>query len=438
MPIRATLLVIAVLLAAPSLAEERPPIVITDPSANRYRAAVQEFARLGSAGDSARELREAIGRGLEFSGLFDRIQDAAFLSPVVSQPLHTDQPVVCPNWAQIGADALVQGEIEERTSDLRVEFRVLDVARGCLSQLRKRYRGTREDLDRLGKAIADDVVGAFTGARGVSDTEIAFVSNRQRKQGGLGDGRGRGPPPRRHRQPLHQLLPQLVAQRRGHPLHVVPLPPSASHLHADPRGVGRQVASCAHSTPASLLPRGVLARWRGGRPGHEPGRCRGDLRRGSRRERPAPSHPEPGHRRLAHVVPGRQAPGLRLGPGRRAPGLRDEPGRQRRATADLPGRLQHGAGLVSRRALDRLREPGRRPAGHLADRSGGAGERPARHPPPWRREPQLVSRRPDRGFQLHPAGTGRPVRGGRERRESAAAHPGWGRRHVPTWGPYRR
>ena len=35
-----------------------------------------------------------------------------------------------------------------------------------------------EDLPRVGRAIADDIVGAFTGTPGVADTEIAFVSDR--------------------------------------------------------------------------------------------------------------------------------------------------------------------------------------------------------------------------------------------------------------------
>lgn len=161
-------------------AEERSPIVITDPSAKTYRVAVQRFAPLGRETDAGvtPALRSAVEAGLEFSGLFTPLQAAAFLGPVESAPLAGGRRVVCENWSQIGTDALVQGEVAMGTAALRIEFQVLDVSRGCRKLLRKRYRGAPEDLPRVGRAIADDVVGAFTGTPGVADTEIAFVSNR--------------------------------------------------------------------------------------------------------------------------------------------------------------------------------------------------------------------------------------------------------------------
>ena len=58
-----------------------------------------------------------------------------------------------------------------------VEFRVWDVAR-CRALLTKSYRGGASDMPRIARRIADDVVEAFTGKRGVASTEIAFVSTR--------------------------------------------------------------------------------------------------------------------------------------------------------------------------------------------------------------------------------------------------------------------
>jgi TolB protein len=86
--------------------------------------------------------------------------------------------VVCTNWRQIGTDALVQGEVQATSDEARIEFRVLDVSRGCLRMVRKRYTADRRDAGRIGSAIADDIVGLFTGHPGVSDTEIAFISSR--------------------------------------------------------------------------------------------------------------------------------------------------------------------------------------------------------------------------------------------------------------------
>jgi len=174
------LLLAIFLSSAAARAADPPPIVITDPSEKTYRAAIQEFlptTQLG-ADQLATKIGERIRAGLTFSGLFTIVDPKAFLEPVRSAPLDHGPPVVCPNWRQIGADAVVQGEVRVEGIDARIEYRVLDVSRGCLRMVRKRYTAAQSDAERVGSAIADDIVGLFTGNPGVSDTEIAFISSR--------------------------------------------------------------------------------------------------------------------------------------------------------------------------------------------------------------------------------------------------------------------
>jgi len=167
------------LAGAPAAAQGRAPIVITDPGGKRFRAAVLRFAAANATSQAAAaEVRKGLEDGLAFSNLFEAIDEAAFLEPPVSPPLDPEPAVVCPNWRQIGADALVQGELRAGATSLEVEMRVVDVSRGCQRLLRKAYRVDPGERRRVGKAIADDVVGAFTGTPGVADTEIAFVSDR--------------------------------------------------------------------------------------------------------------------------------------------------------------------------------------------------------------------------------------------------------------------
>jgi TolB protein len=163
----------------PAPAQGRAPIVITDAGTKRFRAAVLRFAAASATSQGAAvEVRRGIEEGLEFSNLFESIGEAAFLEPVLSPRLDPEPAVTCPNWRQIGADALIQGQLEASAGALRVEIRVVDVSRGCQRLLRKAYRVDPKEQRRVGRAIADDVVGAFTGVAGVSDTEFAFVSDR--------------------------------------------------------------------------------------------------------------------------------------------------------------------------------------------------------------------------------------------------------------------
>ncbi len=168
-----------VLAAAFARAEERPPIWVTDPGEREYKAAIQRFSDRRAVPQLAdgTSLRGDIRESVDFSPLFESLDPKAFLGPDESQALDAPQPPVCSQWSDIGADALVEGEIRSGSQGVVVEFRIWDVAR-CRGLLRKRYFGAQADLPIIARRIADDVVREFTGASGVSSTEIAFISDR--------------------------------------------------------------------------------------------------------------------------------------------------------------------------------------------------------------------------------------------------------------------
>jgi TolB protein len=158
--------------ATPARAQEgegaRPTVIVTNASGRAFAIATQEFAA-GGGMDTAR-LRADVGSALEFSGLFRSLDPAAFLGPRTTTSLGSD--VDCGSWRQIGADAFLEGV----ASGASIEVRAWDVAR-CRAVLTRAY-APGGDPRRAARRIADDVVEAFTGRRGVSSTEIAFVSTR--------------------------------------------------------------------------------------------------------------------------------------------------------------------------------------------------------------------------------------------------------------------
>lgn len=177
MPARSLSPMVAVLagvaLAAAAAAQDRPAVIVTDPTAGSYRAAVQEFAA-GADGLDTLRFRQELSDALDFSGVFRSIDLAAFLAPRRTSSLTGS--ISCPDWSPIGADAVVEGVTSGGTT-LAIDFRIWDVAR-CTPLLHKRYTGGRTDSRRIARRIADDVVEVFTGRRGVASTEIAYVSTR--------------------------------------------------------------------------------------------------------------------------------------------------------------------------------------------------------------------------------------------------------------------
>ena len=168
---------LAALAVATHAGAERAPVEIVGSEGKTYKIAVQRFADSGANAKTADELRDKVTRALEFSGVFTKIDDSAFLGPVTTPPGREDAPLDCQNWSQIGADGLLEGEIERRADGVGISFRVWDSAQ-CRRLVRRRYQQSGANLDATARRLADDVVEAFIGVRGVSGTEIAYVSDR--------------------------------------------------------------------------------------------------------------------------------------------------------------------------------------------------------------------------------------------------------------------
>ena len=168
--------------SAQSLENERgplPTLEITPGSVKAFRTAVLRFREVGlPVGEERIEiLRGEIERGLAFSSIVLPLEHDAYLASEESASLDQEGEFDCDSWKQSGADAVVQGEVRREEGQLRADLRVWDVAR-CEEMKTGRLLGDRDDLGELGRIIADETVEALTGTRGVSATEIAFISDR--------------------------------------------------------------------------------------------------------------------------------------------------------------------------------------------------------------------------------------------------------------------
>ena len=162
-----------------SLAEGRPIIEIQPGKEKAFRAAVQLFRDdLNPPSPSrAAALREAIEEGLDFNGVLLPLDHEAFLGEEATTELSGSSRSDCGDWTQSGANALIEGVIDGGGGEIEVSFRVWDVGR-CARLARKALVRPGNQMNRLGAAVADEVVRAFTGMRGAADTEVAFISTR--------------------------------------------------------------------------------------------------------------------------------------------------------------------------------------------------------------------------------------------------------------------
>jgi len=79
------------------------------------------------------------------------------------------------SWANIGAEALVLGEVVYKDRSLTLEARLYDVVKKEMI-VGKRYIGDITDLSRMIHRFADEIIFALTGEQGFFQTKIVFVS----------------------------------------------------------------------------------------------------------------------------------------------------------------------------------------------------------------------------------------------------------------------
>jgi TolB protein len=170
------LAMLILLLAFPAGAEEID-IRVQGSAGGDLRVAVQRFASDDFAVEHVDPFDRDLVAALGIAASFEIVDPAAFLEPRDVRDFENDS-IVCENWRGIGADVLVEGRLERRRASVRVRYRIWDVGR-CRMQGRAGYIEAEPDRVWLAaRRLADEVALRFTGRRGTSSTQLAFVSDR--------------------------------------------------------------------------------------------------------------------------------------------------------------------------------------------------------------------------------------------------------------------
>lgn len=160
--------------AAPSAAQVRSTII--GPGSTQYPIAVSPLRTSGGDPALGGQFADRLGRDLQVSGLFRIVPRDTYIEHPQSSGVEAET-IVFENWSVLGAHALIKGMLTITGDDVVIEARLFDVARR--SQISgRRYRGGKEDIDRIADRFADEVIAALSGERGPFDSRIAFLSTR--------------------------------------------------------------------------------------------------------------------------------------------------------------------------------------------------------------------------------------------------------------------
>ena len=175
------LLVSLFLLLVPSVSGAVLYIDINAPGGKRMPVALPDFVVTGGDASLARELPGAIGGDLAMTSLFDVIPRPAYLERIVTEHF-SGKPLSFPDWKMIGTEAAVIGKVEVLGDQMTVEMRLYDVSLGNML-VGKKYTGPAGRFRQMAHKFANEVLYAFTGVRGIFDTEIAFSARPEKGKG---------------------------------------------------------------------------------------------------------------------------------------------------------------------------------------------------------------------------------------------------------------
>lgn len=175
------LLVFLFLLLVPSVSGAVLYIDINAPGGKRMPVALPDFVVTGGNASLAREIPEAIGGDLAMTSLFDVIRRPAYLERIVTEHF-SGRPLSFPDWKMIGTEAVVIGKVEVLGDQMTVEMRLYDVSLGNM-MVGKKYTGPAGRFRKMAHKFANEVLYAFTGVRGIFDTEIAFSARPEKGKG---------------------------------------------------------------------------------------------------------------------------------------------------------------------------------------------------------------------------------------------------------------
>ncbi len=121
--------------------------------------------------DKKEEMRKILIKDLKLSGIFSPIKDYA-IDLVTNETENR-----CKKFLSIEAKILVEVQLTVQNNMLVLNGKVTDL-KSCKMIFKRQYKGEIDSEKELIHTFSDDIVFAFTGTMGISNTKIAFVSDR--------------------------------------------------------------------------------------------------------------------------------------------------------------------------------------------------------------------------------------------------------------------
>lgn len=174
-------LIVALAVAAlsPFAHAEDKPMISVQVGQARVKRTVAAFPAILAAHDTEgklRSVREITMTDLDFSGLIDFLNPAAFVEDSTKAGV-TPGTFKMQDWTSIGAELVIKGKGSVGADGISLEMFVY-AAHSGKQLLAKRYKANEESVRKMAHTVSNDIMFALTGKKGPFTSKIAFVSDK--------------------------------------------------------------------------------------------------------------------------------------------------------------------------------------------------------------------------------------------------------------------
>jgi TolB protein len=157
---------------------------VDSPIFQQIPIAICDFSNQTASSDKPTDvgitIPDDVKKDLSLTGLFNILNKKSFLENNSSDNAAAKEPRRFSDWATIGADYVLQGNITRNDKEIIAESRLFDVTRGELL-FDKRYHSEINKLKTISRSIASDILLTLTNDEGDFNTKIVFVSKKGSK-----------------------------------------------------------------------------------------------------------------------------------------------------------------------------------------------------------------------------------------------------------------
>jgi len=126
------------------------------------------------------DMTELLNKDLDMSGFFIPAPQTLFDRELLDEGIEKRE-IRFGNWRSLGVELICKGLLQEKDDDLILDVYVYDTLDGTLVHANK-YKGKADGWRRIVHKLADDIIFAVTGEKGIMSSRIVFVSGYRGKK----------------------------------------------------------------------------------------------------------------------------------------------------------------------------------------------------------------------------------------------------------------